>query len=108
MSNADNNMNRKSKKLFGLGAGAMALSLAFAQLPQSIDTQFCSCPDEVAFVNQLPMSHPINRCASAQVVAEVSWSSWFSGQSNTSQTHFLDLLELLSRQADAPQDKSAI
>ena len=86
----------------------MALVAAYAQLPHSVGSQFCSCPDQVAFVNQLPMSHPINRCASAQAVTEVSWSSWFAGHSNTSQTHFLDLLELLSRQAETPQDKSAI
>ena len=86
----------------------MAIFAAVAQYPQNVGSQFCSCPDQVAFVNQLPMSHPINRCASAQVVAEVSWSSWFSGRSNTSQTHFLDLLELLSRQAETSQDKSAI
>ena len=105
MSNADNHMDRKSKQLFTLGGSALVVALSFAQIPENIGSEFCSCPSGLAFATELPMSHPINRCASAQI-AEVSWSSWFSGKSNSYQFHFLDLLELLSRQTETINDKS--
>lgn len=38
-------------------------------------------------------------CANAQQHAEeVSWSSWLTGRSTSYRLHYLDLLELLSRQ----------
>jgi hypothetical protein len=106
MSNADNHMNRKSKKLFTLAGSALVVAVAIAQVPANPGMLFCSCPSGLAFATELPMSHPINRCAAEQV-AGVSWSSWFSGQSNSNQFHFLDLLELLSRQAETVQNKTA-
>ncbi|WP_235594719.1 hypothetical protein [Paraglaciecola hydrolytica] len=106
MSNTDNLMNRKSKTLLTLGGSALTVALVFAQVPQNSGSVFCSCANDIGFAAELPMSHPINRCASEQV-AEVSWSSWFHGHSNSYQFHFLDLLELLSRQAEIPKDKTA-
>jgi hypothetical protein len=105
MSNTDNIMNRMSKKLFTLGGSALVVVIALAQVPTNSGALFCSCSSGVVFAAELPMSHPINRCAAEQV-AGVSWLSWFSGQSNSYQFHFLDLLELLSRQADTSTDKS--
>ncbi|WP_340678335.1 hypothetical protein [Paraglaciecola sp.] len=97
-----------SKKLFTLGSSTLvvAIAIAFSQVSSTNPgTVFCSCPSGLAFATELPMSHPINRCASEQV-AGVSWLSWLSGQSNSYQFHFLDLLELLSRQAETFKDKS--
>jgi hypothetical protein len=106
MSKEDNVMIRKSKKLYLLCGTAMAVMLSYAQFPTDDGSAFCSCSQGVAFATELPMSHPINRCASAGV-AQVSWISWISGRSNSYQFHFLDLLELLSRHSEAPKVKSA-
>ncbi|MDP5129699.1 MAG: hypothetical protein NWQ54_02370 [Paraglaciecola sp.] len=84
----------------------MVVMLTYAQFPKDEGSVFCSCSQGIAFETQLPMSHPINRCASASV-AQVSWMSWVSGRSNSYQFHFLDLLELLSRQTEAPKNKPA-
>ena len=107
ISNKSKLMNRMSKKLIALAGSAMAVAVAFAQVPEHVGGIFCSCPSGLAVTTELPMSHPINRCASAQI-AEVSWSSWIRGQSNSYQFHFLDLLELLSRQAETSKEKSPV
>jgi hypothetical protein len=104
MSNGAYMMIRKSKKLFLLSGSIMAVMLAYVQFPRDQGSVFCSCSQGVAFATELPMSHPINRCASAGV-AQVSWMSWVSGRSNSYQFHFLDLLELLSRNTEAPKNK---
>lgn len=100
MSNADNLMNWKSKKLFTFASSALLVVVAFANLSEPRESEFCSCSAGMTFATDLPMSHPINRCASSQV-SEVSWSSWFKGQSKSYQFHFLDLLELLSRNTES-------
>jgi hypothetical protein len=56
----------------------------------------CDCAADVQPDLSLPMSHPVNRCALNQNKG-VSWLSWFSGRSKSSQFHYLDLLELLTR-----------
>jgi len=65
-----------------------------------IDTLSCSCSSVVEYNTKLPMSHPNNRCATQQK-SGISWSSWFSGNSRSSQFHYLDLLELLTRGKDS-------
>lgn len=55
------------------------------------------------FDTSLPVSHPQNRCA-VGTKQDVSWASWLSGNGQGIQFHFLDLLELLSRQADNSTD----
>ena len=104
MSNEDTTMIRKSKKLFLFGGSIMAVMLTYAQFPKDEGSVFCSCSQGVAFATELPMSHPINRCAAAGV-AQVSWTSWISGRSNSYQFHFLDLLELLTRHSEAPKNE---
>lgn len=82
----------------------MAVMLTVAQVPIDEGSVFCSCSQGVVFATELPMSHPINRCASVGVT-EVSWRSWVSGNSNSYQFHFLDLLELLSRYTETTENK---
>lgn len=105
MSIEDNVMIRKSKKLLVICSSVMVVMLTYMQFPMDEGSAFCSCSPGITFANELPMSHPINRCASANV-EQVSWMSWASGRSNSYQFHFLDLLELLSRQTETPKTKS--
>lgn len=53
----------------------------------------CACSDTTTYNSSLPSSHPNNRCATQS--DNVSWGSWVTGNSRSSQFHFLDLLELL-------------
>ncbi|GIU49290.1 hypothetical protein [Shewanella sp. KT0246] len=53
----------------------------------------CACSDSATYNSSLPSSHPNNRCATQS--DDVSWGSWVTGNSRSSQFHFLDLLELL-------------
>jgi hypothetical protein len=98
-------MNRKSKGLFTISGFALTAVLAFGQTSENEGSMFCSCPQTVNFDHQLPMSHPINRCATEQS-SEVSWSSWISGRSTSYQFHFIDLLELLSRHTHIPKERA--
>ncbi|WP_297822687.1 hypothetical protein [uncultured Paraglaciecola sp.] len=94
-------MNRKSKSLLTLcgmtlsGIAAVAM-LSFSQVSLDSKSMFCGDLDNVVLDQQLPVSHPVNRCATEQSQG-VSWSQWFSGRSSSYQFHFIDLLELLSR-----------
>jgi len=94
-------MNRKSKSLFTLtgvtltGLATVAL-LSFSQGALHDENVFCGNLESVVFDQNLPVSHPVNRCADHQSQG-VSWSAWFSGRSSSYQFHFIDLLELLSR-----------
>jgi hypothetical protein len=92
-------MDRKLKNSVSFAACALLALLAIGQTSTSEDNIFCSCPQYISFDHDLPMSHPINRCASVQA-DEISWSGWVKGQSASYQFHFIDLLELLSRYAD--------
>lgn len=98
-------MNRKLKGSIAFSSAALVALLAFAQVPMDENGLFCSCPHNSQFDTQLPMSHPINRCATQQS-SGVSWSSWIAGGTNSNQFHYLDLLELLSRYADSPKQKA--
>jgi hypothetical protein len=99
--NADNIMNRKSKSLFTLtgmtltGIATVAI-LSFSQVSLDSRNAFCGNLENVVLDQELPISHPANRCAS-EPSQGVSWSQWFSGRSSSYQFHFIDLLELLSR-----------
>ncbi|MDN7125003.1 hypothetical protein [Pseudidiomarina terrestris] len=46
----------------------------------------------------------MQQCANRIMQNELSWSSWFSGHSRSTQFHFLDLFELLF--SDSRQDQS--
>jgi hypothetical protein len=94
-------MNRKSKSLFSLygvtltGLVAVAM-LSYSQVSVDNRNVFCGSLDNVVLDHELPVSHPMNRCAADQSQG-VSWSEWFTGRSSSNQFHFIDLLELLSR-----------
>lgn len=94
-------MNWKSKSLFSLVSAPLAIvaSVAYLSLPNNFSSDlnaFCADMGNVAMDENLPVSHPKNKCASQQLHG-VSWSSWFTGRSSSYQFHFIDLLELLSR-----------
>jgi hypothetical protein len=94
-------MNRKSKSLFtltGLTFSGLAIVaiLSVAQISSDDSNVFCGNLENVVLDQQLPVSHPMNRCATDQTQG-VSWSEWFTGRSSSYQFHFIDLLELLSR-----------
>jgi len=94
-------MNRKSKSLFTLtgmtltGLVAVAI-LSVSQVSLDNSNVFCGNLENVVLDQELPVSHPVNRCAADQSQG-VSWSEWFTGRSSSYQFHFIDLLELLSR-----------
>ncbi|GAB2677489.1 hypothetical protein Q4574_02120 [Aliiglaciecola sp. 3_MG-2023] len=90
-------MNRKLKVFSSLGA--VMFSMVFVlQTQLSGADDFCQNIDTLEFNPNLPITHPINRCASVNH-NNVSWKNWFSGRSGY-KFHYLDLLELLFRAAD--------
>jgi hypothetical protein len=94
--NAENIMHRKSKTLFTLTGLAFVATLSFSQFSLNDRNVFCGSEENIVLDQELPISHPENRCATSQSQG-VSWSAWFSGRSSSYQFHFIDLLELLSR-----------
>jgi hypothetical protein len=99
--NVDNSMNRKSKSLFSLTgvtlSGLATVAILSVSLGSIDDTNpFCGNLEHAVFNHELPVSHPVNRCAASQSNG-VSWSEWFTGRSSSYQFHFINLLELLSR-----------
>ena len=98
-------MYRKSKSLFTLtgitlsGLAAVAI-LSVSQLSIDDRSIFCAHVKNVVFDQELPVSHPTNKCANEQSRG-VSWSAWFSGRSSSYTFHFIDLLELLSRSGNS-------
>ena len=98
-------MSRITKGAISLFSSAALAAFVYAQVPDQEGLMFCSCSETASFDHELPMSHPINRCASDQQTS-VSWSAWFSGRSNSGQFHYLDLLELLSRDSERQADAS--
>ena len=94
-SRIENMISRRNQKMLLLSTALVAM-LSVAGDLEDEGLQFCSCSANVELNATLPMSHPINRCATQQS-AGVSWVSWFTGSSATKQFHYLDLLELLTR-----------
>ncbi|WP_026376903.1 hypothetical protein [Aestuariibacter salexigens] len=90
-------MNRKSIFKTSALAAVLVGVVTIGQVAESEeDNALCQASGSFAFDHSLPMSHPVNRCA-AQQENGISWLTWFSGRSSSYQFHFLDLLELLSR-----------
>lgn len=103
-------MNRKSKSLFtltGMTFSGLALVTALSVTQVSSDDQnaFCGNLENVVLDQELPVSHPINKCAAGKSQG-VSWSEWFTGRSSSYQFHFIDLLELLSRTGNSERHPS--
>ncbi|MCL2915320.1 hypothetical protein L2725_16280 [Shewanella corallii] len=66
----------------------------------SEELQACVCDGKVSYSNNLPASHPKNRCATER--QDVSWFGWLTGKNGTSQFHFVDLFELLYKKHNKP------
>lgn len=98
-------MNRNSKSLFTFtgvtftGLATVAI-LSVSQVSSDNRNAFCGNLENVVLAQELPVSHPVNRCAASQSKG-VSWSQWFTGRSSSYQFHFIDLLELLSRSGNS-------
>lgn len=92
-------MNRTFKGILTTCCSAFVATIAFAQISAVNEDDFCLNSVNVKFNHQLPMNHPVNRCA-VQQHSDISWSTWLSGRSKSYQFHYLDLLELLSRNSD--------
>lgn len=96
-------MDRKLKSVLSFAVCSLLAVLVIGHTSSGEGSLFCSCPQTVSFDHGLPMSHPINRCASQQA-DEISWMGWVQGQSGSYQFHFIDLLELLSRYAEETEE----
>ncbi|WP_416307073.1 hypothetical protein [Neptunicella sp. SCSIO 80796] len=97
-------MLRKFKISVITSALVLVALVSFSSLPANKELVSCVCSD-ATFNNRLPQSHPANRCAK-QLDEEsgVSWMSWIFGHGNSIQFHYLDLLELLSRNSSAIEE----
>lgn len=92
-------MYRKLPIHAALLSGVLLAVLATAQWQGADDDFFCGCEPSLVLDTSLPLSHPSNRCA-LKPQSQVSWRSWLTGKSSSYQFHYLDLLELLSRDVD--------
>lgn len=93
-------MNRKLKAGVSIFGSAMFAVLMMANTQFAKGDGFCANVDQVTFDANLPVNHPLNRCAIDKKENSVSWTKWFSGRSSSYQFHYLDLLELLSQSSD--------
>lgn len=98
-------ISRRNQKMLLLSTALVAM-LSIAGDIEDESLQFCSCSANVTLDASLPMSHPVNRCATQQSTG-VSWVSWFTGSSATKQFHYLDLLELLTRVTNKDTDQTS-
>ncbi len=70
----------------GISAGAL-----YVVAPELLSSPHCAALDDITAQQQ---------CMATQ---QQSWFSWFQGNSRSTQFHFVDLLELLSRLSPAQQ-----
>ncbi|MCW8090935.1 hypothetical protein [Alteromonas sp. ASW11-130] len=89
----------RTKYLLTLGGTAAVLWMGLSINSVPIDP-ICQFQPSTQFNASLPASHVDNQCA-VDTAAQVSWFSWFFGKPETYQFHFLDLLELLNRDANS-------
>ncbi|GGA63787.1 hypothetical protein GCM10011369_01460 [Neiella marina] len=88
---------------YWLSGSAAAVTLTVAGFAYQGQTQAvtgllsCDCEAGVEYNNALPSSHPTNQCALASETPSTSWYGWATGSSRSTSFHFLDLLELISR-----------
>lgn len=77
-------------KITGLLLGLSAVVLL---LPAQSEPHIASC-NKIISISEQGIERITVQCEQAP---QPSWSSWFSGHSSSTQFHFIDLLELLSR-----------
>ncbi|MBD1387938.1 hypothetical protein IC617_00710 [Neiella sp. HB171785] len=81
-----------------LAATVVVAGFAYQGQAQSVTGLLsCDCEAGVEYNNALPSSHPTNQCALATHNPSTSWYGWATGSSRSTSFHFLDLLELISR-----------
>ncbi len=91
----------KYRVIASLSVVATVITLA-SGMTLSTNQSVCDFQPSGTFNPALPASHVENQCARVRDgVEQVSWLSWFAGQSSSYQFHFIDLLELLHR-GDSP------
>ncbi|WP_394129273.1 hypothetical protein [Shewanella maritima] len=97
-------LNTTTVKLTSASLALSALGLTFTVMSQSstedLSTQACVCDSDTSYNTSLPSSHPSNRCATQG--DDVSWGKWLTGNSRSTQFHFIDLLELLHSRNSEP------
>ena len=82
---------KKHMMVAGIAAGAIVFGAYSIQgTSDSTLSSSCTCQESNALQYQ-----PNDKCANQQV--QQSWFAWLTGDSRSAQFHYLDLLELLSR-----------
>ncbi|WP_372873101.1 hypothetical protein [Shewanella sp.] len=97
--------NIKAVMVFSVAASVVLGGVVYQTSAKESGTSACVCSAGTSYNNGLPASHPNNRCATQS--QDLSWKSWLSGSSRTTQFHFLDLLELLHGHNSKPTDSPA-
>ncbi|MGX9461095.1 hypothetical protein ACWXWU_07590 [Shewanella sp. A14] len=101
-------LNREGKLLpapvyavFATSALALLLSqVLMVTESNSAESKACVCNSTNNYNANLPSSHPSNRCA--EQANDVSWGNWVTGNSRSSQFHFIDLIELIHGHKEKP------
>jgi len=87
--------------VFATSAFALLLSqLLMTTETTSANSKACVCDSTTSYNTSLPSSHPTNRCAEQS--SDVSWGNWISGNSRSTQFHYIDLLELIHGHKERP------
>ncbi|WP_207234068.1 MULTISPECIES: hypothetical protein [Shewanella] len=93
--------NQLLKPAFAFAAVGSVVAFSFNNAQsENLQTKACVCDSGTTYNTSLPSSHPNNRCASE--VTDLSWGSWLTGNSRSTQFHFIDLIELLHGHEDKP------
>ncbi len=83
----------KTPNMMKMTVLVLGVSAAVLLFPTQNEQQVASCSKTIVFADN-GMQQVTIQCDQAP---QPSWSSWFSGNSRSTQFHFIDLLELLSR-----------
>lgn len=93
--------NLKAVMVLSTTVSVVVAGLIFQSEAGDQSATACVCSPNTSYNNSLPASHPNNRCATQS--QDLSWKSWLTGSSRTTQFHFLDLLELLHGHNSQPK-----
>ncbi|MBT1445326.1 hypothetical protein KJI95_12410 [Shewanella sp. JM162201] len=95
--------NLKAVMALSVAGSVIVAGVVYQSSAKSNETSACVCSASNSYNPSLPASHPSNRCANQ--TQDLSWKSWLSGSSRTTQFHFLDLLELLHGHDNKPTER---
>ncbi len=99
--------NNNTKRRLALAALLAMITLGVTLHHDNSALQACVCEQATVYQSSLPASHPQNRCAN-DVDSSPSWHNWLTGSGHSLSFHYLDLLELLTRNeghASEPQSR---